>query len=290
MVNISFSIDLDPFGTVLPSLSERWVTRTEVADLALRFEEYDVYPTWFVRADNFVKQSRGAVISEIADFLSAHSDYDWGWHPHLDFSQNEVAQLIQIFELICAQGIRPPLIRVGEGRGSNEITCFVASSSIKVDCSAIPGRFRNDSQRSFDWRDSPNDVFWQNRQNYQMPQSPIDGEVIQVPMTTARAKASYDDSPKLRYLDLCYKNDVFRKGFVEAVNQDLNHIHIVTHPETVLFDDIDNGLYKSGWDNLGTNLAYIKKFSELNPSIGIKFSTITNVAADFFRRTREKLI
>ena len=285
MIDISFSVDLDPYGTVITHLAERWVTNDQIAELAARFKFYDIEPTWFVRADFFIRNRTGSVLDEMQSFLDAHGDSFWGWHPHLERGRDEAQQLVEIFDSIRSAGIYPSVIRVGEGRGSNDITSFVATSGIKIDCSAIPGRFRDDDQRTFDWRGCPNDLFWQNRNNYRFPQHPLNGEVVQVPMTTALLKASFDIEPKLRYLDLCFRHDVFSTGFVDAVNQGIKHIHVISHPETLLEAGFENGLYKSGWDNVRENLNFINDFNNFFLQGEIRLSNIQRVSREFICRT-----
>ena len=218
------------------------------------------------------------MLSEFEKFFDLIQSKNWGWHPHLDRSLSESDQLEKTFELLTRADFLPSCIRIGEGCGSNAIVKFIAQSGIGVDCSAIPGRFRDDKQRTFDWRRASNDIFYQNCTDYQKNLSKEEGLVMQIPMTTSLVKADYDYEPKLRYIDYCYRNELFINSLEYACSQELQNIHIISHPETILCSGFGNGLYITGFENVRKNLIYVKKMVENSRGHTYKLTNITKIA------------
>ncbi len=269
---------MDPIGTILPEQSLNWINRVQINRLIEFFDSLEIDLTWFIRADLFVERHSGSILAEFDKFYDLIQSRNWGWHPHLDRSLSEIEQLEKTFELMTKADLLPNCIRIGEGRGSNEIVKFIAQSGIGVDCSAIPGRFRDDNHRNFDWRRASNDVFYQNCSDYQKNLSKEEGLVMQIPMTTSLVRADYDYEPKLRYIDYCYRNDLFRKSLENACAQNLQNIHIISHPETILCSGYGNGLYMTGFENIRENLLYVKEMVDNSKNPKIKLTDISKIA------------
>jgi hypothetical protein len=258
-----------------------WISRVQINQLIEFFDFLEIDLTWFIRADLFVERHCGSKLSEFDKFFDLIQSRNWGWHPHLDRSLSESDQLEKIFESLTKADLLPSCIRIGEGRGSNAIVKFIAQSGIGVDCSAIPGRFRDDNQRAFDWRRANNDIFYQNCSDYQKKMTKEEGLVLQIPMTTSLVKADYDCEPKLRYIDYSYRNDLFINSLEYACAQGLQNIHIISHPETILCSGFDNGLYMSGFENVQENLIYIKEMVKSSRGKQFKFTNISKIANEW---------
>lgn len=266
-VNVIFSIDLDPIGTVYSRDSNalEWFTIGDLINIRKVFQYNSIELAWFLRADYLIKASMGDLCWQY-DWLKKEFEEIFfsgdviGWHPHLEKFNNEEAEcnsLISAYQSILKRGFNPKFIRIGEGRGSNSMMQFLDSTGIMVDCSAIPGRFRCDVDRKFDWRGTPNNCYKPSFIDYRISGSPS-LTLFEFPISTSMVMADYDAEPMLRYIDLSYRNDIFINAFNHFIKTNKsNYLHFIFHPETVVSNYKNNGLYEYGFSNLNKNITYL---------------------------------
>ncbi|MFC1874501.1 hypothetical protein ACFLYX_04285 [Chloroflexota bacterium] len=206
--------------------------------------------TWFVRADNQLRDIYGGA----ADLLKIHkqlwqacleSGDEIGWHPHLYKKMGErwvqetrpayiIEDLRQSYQAVMAEGFRPVSSRIGEAFQSNEIMNELANLGVKVDSTAMPGRARTDSERSFDWLATPPHPYYPAKTNYRVPGENEDRiNILEVPMSMVETKVEYDRGPVMRYIDLSFHNSVIREGLSAYLKKN-DYLVSITHPSTVL--------------------------------------------------------
>lgn len=275
-MNLLFTCDLDPIGVTINEDRNNlnWFQYNNLHDLRDCFTKFKWKMNWFVRADNLIEKYHGDICWQYFEYKNLWDDFtklgdSLAWHPHLyeyinsqfELFTDEVLEakhLDNMYKQILKSGLKFKYVRVGEGRGSNQIFNVLEKNDFKADFSAIPGRKRFDKNRIFDWSDASNIAYYPSIDNYQCS-SKNNLNLLEVPMTTFKIKADYDDSPKLRYIDLSYRNDLFKKSFPTFLkkNMDIDFIHFVSHPEGLISESFTNGLYDYGLDNLRLNLDYI---------------------------------
>jgi len=204
--------------------------------------------TWFVRADNQIKRIYGDsafLFSEYSELWKTCAElrHELGWHPHLYRFENQSwvqerdeLRLTQILREIHgdlrARGLRFSSSRIGDAYGSNAVLATLDELGISCDSSALPGRSRSDSQRNFDWTQTPQLPYFPARSNYRASGTPC-LNLLQVPMTMIPTQASYDPAPLLRYVDLTFHRRALQEGISAAI-RNLPLLVTIMHPSSLL--------------------------------------------------------
>lgn len=229
--------------------------------------------TWFVRADNQLLTIYGDAAYLLKKYntlwrqCSSRGD-EIGWHPHLYRLVNTVWQqetneeeldslLCQSIRAVRDAGYRPVSSRIGESYCSNGILESLSALGILCDSTAMPGRIRKDSQRSIDWEGTPQTPYFPSRKDYRHPgESRVD--ILQVPMSMVSVKASYDEQPLRRYVDLSFFHEALRSGLKQFLPE-ASLLVSITHPSCVVPDVISSphGLLSFQIEELRKNLFYI---------------------------------
>lgn len=172
-------------------------------------------------------------------------------------------QLERIHDSLNEAGHQFKSIRIGEAIQSNELMRCVDGLGYVVDSTAIPGRVRQDAERFFDWSSTPNQPYHPSAEDFRIPGKPSLG-LLEVPMTTAPFKADYDTEPKLRYMSLSYRPDIFAQGFDRFLRQrssgnELCSVVFVIHPGEVFGSQkaaSHGGLYSFDIQSVQLNLEW----------------------------------
>ncbi|MFQ5953461.1 MAG: hypothetical protein ACE5JZ_00180 [Kiloniellales bacterium] len=204
--------------------------------------------TWFVRADDHIAAvygDGGALLDRhesLLGKLSAAGD-EIGWHPNLYRRIGErweretdddalAAQMRRGAKAMRARGWRPQCSRIGENMGSNRIMQTLEDLGFRYDSTAMPGRSRDDGERRFDWRDTPETPYRPGRADYRRPGEPA-LNLTEVPMTMVPVIADYDVAPISRYVDLAFHPRALRAGLGACLDQ-ARLLITVSHPSCVL--------------------------------------------------------
>ena len=240
--------------------------------------------TWFVRADLQVAACIGNVcglFESLRDFIadSKKEGGEIGWHPHLYEKSGELYKPIldpvrmadeaeSIWRKISDSGLKIVSSRIGEGVCSNELMDRLNSFGILFDSTALPGRYRDDASRKFDWRITPPLPYNPLRTDYRAASDSTDttegktGRILEIPFSMAEIRAPYDSteaaqSPPKRYLDLSFETSSLIKGIIPIAGK-IPYLMLVIHPLQAIGKEIPSGgLVTGGIDNLNRNLAEI---------------------------------
>lgn len=282
---ISITVDADPDDTTITGQRNKlqWGGLEYVRDFREAVAEVDAVVTWFVRADDQIAHLCGSY-----EFLLQQHQAFWEFarrngdeialHPHL-YTLDESGgsyralrdpdacceQLARIHTSLHRAGYNFESIRIGEGLQSTELMQCVDRLGYAVDSTAIPGRVRNDALRSFDWSGTTNAPYHPSRDDFRIA-GPNGLGVLEVPMTTAAFKADYDSEPKLRYMSLSYRSDIFARGFEEYVKRsgsgEARSVVFIVHPGELFGAERANahgGLYSFDLACVGANLGMALK-------------------------------
>ena len=146
--------------------------------------------TWFARADNQIEQYMGRKTSFLENFeklIQYLCDRKQliGFHPHLErfdnktnkwILENNLKDLLLNFELSFNSfrrfGLSPKVVRIGGNLSEKNLFIKMEQVGVEIDSSAMPGRYRKDKERSFDWRKTPNTIFKPSLKDPQIPGNP----------------------------------------------------------------------------------------------------------------------
>ncbi len=256
---------------------------------------YQYHPrfTWFVRVDQQVGHYYGQQSYLLDTFVTLwdscrENGDEIAWHPHiyhLDGNGEWVAE--QDDERFCASlrdshtkfvevSGRATASRIGEARFSNRTAETLDELGVLCDSSAMPGRWRHDDARVFDWRNTPSHPYHPSVADYRVPGSKRRC-LLEVPMTMVPIKAEYDAQPYMRYVDLSFRHELLRDGLA-AVLAAGDLLVSMTHPSGVLSDIVKqrHGLIGFSIENYRRNVDFIfHEAARLDRTI--QFTTISEI-------------
>lgn len=263
MITFLFTVDVDQDGLTLDNERRAlsWSAVDEVPALARLFHSRGAKVTWFLRADNQLSEVYGSAAwlhREFAPLWSELRDAGdaFAWHPHL-YENNEpdyddarcAAKLRRIHDEL---GMPFRAVRIGEGRHGNALMAALSELGLRVDCSAFPGRARNDAARRFDWSATPAQPYHPSASDYRVPGAdPL--PIIELPLTMIDIEAEYDPRPLPRYLNLAYQHEPLKRVLRAPLPA---YVQSVIHPEEVR-GGRPHGLYDFTLDNVARNLDYL---------------------------------
>lgn len=276
---LALTIDTDPDG-LNTNNPDRRVLNWKGLDFAMQtfHQRLSDYPlTWYVRADGQLEYAYGSVrylLDTYADFWknAVERGDELGWHPHLytvpdDESQPEIItnsaqavhELSRIWNDIKNMPFDFPTFRMGEGWHTAETMNLVETLGFTVDSTAIPKRDDSASGHPRNWRDTPNHPYYPDKS---VPR--LEGEkrsLLEVPMNSWAFQASYDKSPKLRYMNPCIHADLWQQVVTtwqeNLVAQDNYFWTMILHPSEAMPHDKADLLYAYSVDSVRENLEYL---------------------------------
>lgn len=204
--------------------------------------------TWFVRADGqlaFYYDDPAYLLREYGDLWqsAAEQGHEIAWHPHLYRLENRkwvqerdpIALAKQMEETLAAvkkAGYDPHSSRIGEAYADNALMALLDQYGILCDSTAMPGRRRVDNERFIDWSRTGPTPYHPSRNDYQTPGRDA-LRLLEVPMSVAWMKTSYDKKPYIRYIDFAFRHEVIKEGLATLLCE-ARLLVVVTHPSTVL--------------------------------------------------------
>ncbi|MGJ3237475.1 MAG: hypothetical protein ACFE0Q_02100 [Anaerolineae bacterium] len=219
--HIALTIDTDPDGLNAHTPDRRNLVWDGLHFAMQHFHSTSDYPlTWYVRADGQLEhayQSLTYLFDTYVDFWrSALGRGDeLGWHPHLytapatpnDAPQiitdpvQAVAELTRIHQGMANVPFPLSSFRMGEAWHTSATLNLIESLGFTIDSTAIPER--DDSQQGHprNWRGAPNHPYYPDRQQPRLIGDPR--LLLEVPMNSWYFQTSYDNAPKLRYMNPC---------------------------------------------------------------------------------------
>ena len=237
------------------------------------FKNEDICFTYFIRADNQIKYQfnrTSYLFDYYRDFWMEANQFgdEIGWHPHLYRLRGSVwlpqtdgagveRQINSCYVELPMDVFFITSARVGEGRMTNYAINSLDKIGIKADSTALPGRVRNDNERSFNWSKTPTHPYNPSRFNYGalgLPGGRLN--LLEIPFTMVETLAPYDLAPLKRYLDLTFEPSILGPGLKNAV-KDSPFTVAVIHPSFILGGGAGNELISAGIDTVKQNIANV---------------------------------
>jgi hypothetical protein len=281
-VNLLFTIDVDNDGVEDDERTTlTWKSIEIIPRIKELFESLNLCLTWFIRADNQLKEVYGSSAyllqkhHQLWARLQATGD-ELGWHPHLygycasskkyvaDTDQESCARkLEETRSELLGHGFAHSSVRLGEGFHGNTTMRTLAELGLKVDSTAIPGRVRNDESRSFDWGPTPNKPYYPSAGDYRVPATDDSLKILEVPMTTMPIKASYDRDFLIRYINPAYHHENFKAGLDRSFDslfppgESESFVTLILHSDEVSAQGRAHPLYSFSLETVRKNIAYL---------------------------------
>jgi hypothetical protein len=259
-VNLIATVDVDNDGIALKNERNHlsWQGVERLPDIKRVFESIGAPVTWFVRADNQLREvyDSAAYLYQTYGHLwrdLANTGDEIAWHPHLyEWEAHSCKYVVDTDEMRCAFKLREihaelkaqelalQSVRVGEAFHGNALMHSFCELGLRVDSSAIPGRRRTDEARTFDWLPTPNEPYFPSQLDYRIPGEKSEQlPILEVPLTTMPVRAPYDSAPLRRYINLTYHHHLFRDAFsahlenIDGAKGKAIFITMILHPEEV---------------------------------------------------------
>lgn len=255
--------------------------------------------TWFVRCDAQI----AAEFGDAAFLLNNYKNW-WDqrlsvgdeiqWHAHLyrnlngkwqqetrkEFLKKDLESSLRSLHEI---GVCPEVVRMGESYHSDELMKVVSELGLVADSTAMPGRKRQDWEKTIDWLSTPNFPYHPSKEDYRV--SLKKGyELWEIPLNTVSTKVSYDSTPILRYVNLAFHKGVLDKGLVEFFMS--NSILVsITHPFEVVAEfysdksSAHHPLLSFNPKSVGENIQAIVRAADFHGK-RVKFVTMTDLLAE----------
>jgi len=282
-VNLLFTVDVENDGVAIHNERNRlsWDAISTIPIIKDIFDSHKLRVSWFVRADNQLKDIYGTSAYLLIKHGSLWNDLkgsgdEIGWHPHLyqwdkhtnsylaDTDEDRCVQkLTDTYSELHAKGFNYTSVRIGEAYQSNSIMRILSELGLKIDSTAIPSRKRQDSARFFDWEITPNEPYHPSKEDYRVPTSQGHLPILEVPMTTIPIKASYDKEPLRRYINISYHHSLFKAGFdahldiIQKQEKEQVFITTILHPDEISSEKKEHPLYSFSIIEIKKNLEYI---------------------------------
>jgi hypothetical protein len=273
LLTFLITVDVDQDGMALQN--ERnvlsWEAVNQIPAIAALFHDRRLPVTWFVRADNQLSDLYGSAaylhrrFEPLWDELRLAGD-ELAWHPHLyqrdaagsyglDFDDARcAAKLRAIAAELRDAGLWFDVVRIGEGRHGDALMRTLCDLGARIDCSAIPGRQRRDSERFFDWLPTPQHPYRPSAADYRTAgEDPL--PIVELPIAVVDIQADYDSRPLRRYLNLAYRPALLRDAFerwLDSADGVPRYLQTLLHPEETCGGA--NGLYERTLEAVARNI------------------------------------
>ncbi|MCX7920746.1 MAG: hypothetical protein N3B21_01795 [Clostridia bacterium] len=206
----------------------------------------------FLRADYQISKIYGRydyLIAEYPDIVDTiiRSNGEINWHIHIYeeaetkwFQVREPEATVKRFiadlhEVKKVHSINSNIVRVGECIMNNLLMKAMDEHGIRIDSTALPGRFREDEEKFLDWSVTTNDLYNPSVMDYRV-EGNAHYKLLEVPMTTIPMKASYDTEQYRRYVNLAFRTEVLFQNLKEYIEKN-SFLVTITHP----FEILDKG-------------------------------------------------
>jgi hypothetical protein len=281
-VNLLFTIDVDNDGVEDDERTAlTWKSIERIPQIGELFASFNLCLTWFVRADNQLKEVYGSAAYLLQQHQALWSQLEaagdeLGWHPHLyewcadsrkfvaDKDEQRCARkLIETRTELLAHDFVHSSVRIGEGFHSNAMMRALSDLGLQVDSTAIPGRVRDDASRSFDWGPTPNRPYYPSAADYRVPDAGDSLKILEIPMTTMPVKASYDRDSLTRYINPAFHHANFKAGLDRSFDslfptgQSECFITLILHSDEVSAEGRAHPLYSFSLETVRQNITYL---------------------------------
>lgn len=245
---VFLTLDVGPDDAVLGHAHESapaW-TRTAaglddaawLVDALARHAGAPVAATWFVRADARLAQAGGDALSAhvaFGDFLRerrARGD-TIGWMPQAYSAQGGPPDHDDL-ETTCRRlreaGWDARAVRMGGCFHDDATMARLDALGVEVDCSALPGRRKDDGGWRFDWTTTPAHAFHPAQADYRVAGSPA-RRVLELPLSMVPVAAPYDARPLPRYFNPAMHPALLPDATLAALAAREDYVQCLLHPD-----------------------------------------------------------
>ena len=305
LCDICITIDIDPDGLSGKTTNRNAISFDSFKKLDSAFvntlheklnEEVSV--TWFVRIDNQIKDLKGSefyLIEKYDKFWKKQMELknEIAWHPHLYQLKRNIYTLIadekeaidlifQLDSLIKNNKLPITSFRNGEGWITTNMVNLLESLNYEVDSSMIPNRINKEFIYK-DFEHVDNVVFFPDFKNCR-----VNGDkrsILEIPMNTWHFKTSYDEQPKLRYLNPAVHNDYFVRG-IDYLDKNWHKYSknvvwvFISHPDEIISNLNTDLLYSHDINIFCKNLLLFKDFL-MSKGKQVSFKTIESASSNY---------
>jgi hypothetical protein len=232
-----------------------------------------VKATAFVRVDQQVEKHFGYrhVLEKVLSSVErgGRPAVEVGWHPHI-YATNAGAYEVARDEALVAELLAEvyasvdevrlmKCVRLGGTQGGNLIMKTLDGFGFEVDSSANPGRSMSDAHRHFDWSRCTNSPYHPSADDYQGEKSG-NYRILEVPITTIPLEAPYDQAPKARAVNPCYRHELFARAIRENERalKELGFCVMLFHPDE-LIEGYGDDLLLYGFNNFRRNFEFFRQ-------------------------------
>jgi hypothetical protein len=300
---ICLTIDTDPDGLNTHDPDRHTLAWAGLHFAMQRFHAVlpDVPLTWYVRADGQLERAYGSA-SYLLDTYAAfwrqavERGDELGWHPHLytmaaepqiiTDSAQAVTELSRIWTSIKDSEFDLPTFRMGEAWHTIETLNLLENLGFQVDSTAIPGRDDSASGHPRNWSGTPNHPYYPAQHDIRVPSVGAQhaSSLLEVPMNSWYFKASYDHTPKLRYMNPCIHLDLWQQGLdwweSHLPDHALHIWNLILHPAEAMPHDKPDLLYAYSLDVLYDNLqALVKRIKKRGDATA--YTTLNRAASQW---------
>lgn len=257
--------------------------------------------TWFVRADGQLRDSFGDslhLFSTYEDFWSRSSDRgdEIAWHPHLykntekgglpaliEDPSEAIEEIERLWEDLRALNREFTAFRSGEAWMTAPMLNRLEKLGLEVESSVLPGR-KGGADNPMNWLEAPNHPYYPDRDDMIKPGDGRD--ILEIPINTWLTKASYDEQPRVRYMNPAVREDVFRdavsrwekRTLADSGEQDGLKIWVlILHPEEMVSAETPDLLYANDQGAFCRNLTFLGDTIEA-AGCALEYTTLTRAA------------
>lgn len=258
--------------------------------------------TWFVRADGQLE----SILGDAAYLLHRYdpwwtnvrnAGHEVAWHPHLYRQSraedaaviiNDPAEAKDELERLWTNvrtSLRATSFRHGEGWHWAETYATVERLGFLCDSTAIPGRIGG-AGHPMNWEGAPNQPYFPSSTDLRKAGS--ERALLELPMNTWLVRASYDATPRVRYINPAVHPKLFAnalQNWENTRNFSPSKLHIwvmIFHPDELLTTQEEDHLYSRSAAALCTNLLAFKESLQRTGN-DVEWVTISQ-AADRWRK------
>lgn len=310
-INLIATIDVDNDGVENDERTHlKWSSLELIPEIKKVLSDLGLRTTWFVRADNQLKDVYGSAAYLLEEYATLWKQLQYtgdevGWHPHIYFwDENEksylpdldpiqrVKKIVDIREELVGLGFHHTAVRMGEAFHTNETMRAINQLSLKVDASALPGRKRQDKSRWFDWSTTSNEPYFPSNDDYRVPGLGSHLDILEIPITTAPIRTSYDtlETAAYRYLNPVYQHNKFKMAVEWVLSSyagltDEGFITITFHPSEVIQRHIYHELYAFSLNEMKLNLRHLLQLLN-DRNISLRSVTMTEARSIFLNKSQ----
>lgn len=286
---ITIDIDLSNYCKKKEMIDEFGIIKRNIMPFML---QNDIKATWFIRIDRKIEKDFGCpdfLFKEYENIIDRllKNGHVIGWHPHVylfknskwrrNINEEEIISELS-FLLPCVRKYSLNVVRMGWGFQTNRIMKFLDDNGFIIDSSAIPRPTYPWEENKKNWTITKSEFYHPSIEDYRItsndPKKNL--KILEVPITTIKISAPYDEGEVIRYCNLAFYNK-FLLNPLDSWIKENNFLVTITHPYELSKEDRDNhSLISFNMDEFKKNIESIITISQ-KYNKKVKFNTLKEV-------------